>query len=119
MHRDYMAAFGLGSKTALDFPGESPGILKQAKDLWGSERVTVAYGQGVSSTSLQLVAAINVIANGGVYVAPKLVKATVGPDGTVTDTAPSESHRAVSEQAARLPMTQRIETRNELKKNSE
>lgn len=99
-HRDYMASFGLGAKTALDFPGESPGILKEAKDLWGSERVTVAYGQGVSSTSLQLVAAINVIANGGVYVAPKLVKATVGPDGTVTDTAPSESHRAVSEQAA-------------------
>ena len=73
-HRDYMAAFGLGQKTALDFPGESAGILKEAKDLWGSERVTVAYGQGVSSTSLQLVAAINTIANGGVYVAPKLVQ---------------------------------------------
>lgn len=99
-HRDYMAAFGLGSKTALDFPGESNGILKQPEDLWGSERVTVAYGQGVSSTSLQLVAAINTIANGGVYVAPKLVKSTVGPDGTITDTAPSESHRAVSEIAA-------------------
>lgn len=99
-HRDYMAAFGLGSTTALDFPGESPGILKQAADLWGSERVTVAYGQGVSSTSLQLVAAINTIANGGVYVAPKLVQATVGPDGTVTETAPSESRRVVSEEAA-------------------
>ena len=71
VHRDYMAAFGLGQKTALDFPGESAGILKQADELWGSERVTVAYGQGVSSTSLQLVAAINTIANGGVYVAPE------------------------------------------------
>ena len=57
LHRDYMSAFGLGEKTALDFPGESPGILKEADDLWGSERVTVSYGQGVSSTSLQLVAA--------------------------------------------------------------
>ncbi len=88
-HRDYMAAFGLGEKTALDFPGESTGILKEADDLWGSERVTVAYGQGVSSTSLQLVGAVNTIANGGVYVAPKLVKSTVGPDGTITDTPPS------------------------------
>ena len=95
-----MADFGLGSKTALDFPGESTGILKQPEDLWGSERVTVAYGQGVSSTSLQLVAAINTIANGGVYVAPKLVKSTVGTDGSVTDTPPSESRRVVSEQAA-------------------
>jgi cell division protein FtsI (penicillin-binding protein 3) len=99
-HREYMAAFGLGSKTALDFPGESPGILKQPEDLWGSERVTVAYGQGVSSTSLQLVAAINTIANRGTYVAPKLLKATVGPDGSVTETEPSESRPVVSEQAA-------------------
>ncbi len=99
-HRDYMASFGLGAKTALDFPGESAGILKQAEDLWGSERVTVAYGQGVASTSLQLVAAVNTIANGGVYVAPKLVNSIVGPDGSMTDTAPSESHRVVSAQAA-------------------
>ena len=99
-HREYMAAFGLGSRTALDFPGESPGILKQAEDLWGSERVTVAYGQGVSSTSLQLVAAVNTIANRGTYVAPKLVKATVGPDGSVVETAPSESRSVVTEQAA-------------------
>jgi cell division protein FtsI (penicillin-binding protein 3) len=95
-----MAAFGLGEKTALDFPGESNGILKEADDLWGSERVTVAYGQGVSSTSLQLVGAVNTIANGGVYVAPKLVKSTVGPDGAITDTPPSATRRVVTEQAA-------------------
>jgi cell division protein FtsI (penicillin-binding protein 3) len=99
-HRDYMASFGLGSKTALDFPGESNGILKEAKDLWGSERVTVAYGQGVSSTSLQLVMAINTIANGGVYVEPKLVKSVVGPDGDVVDTAPSGSRVVVTPEAA-------------------
>lgn len=100
LHRDYMAAFGLGETTALDFPGESPGILKEAEDLWGSERVTVAYGQGVSSTSLQLVAAVNTIANGGTYVAPKLVQSTVGPDGTIAPMPPSESRRAITEQAA-------------------
>ncbi len=99
-HREYMAQFGLGSKTALDFPGESPGILKQPEDLWGSERVTVSYGQGVSSTSLQLVAAVNTIANKGTYVAPKLLKATVGTDGSITETAPSESRSVVTELAA-------------------
>jgi cell division protein FtsI (penicillin-binding protein 3) len=100
LHRDYMSAFGLGEKTALDFPGESPGILKESKDLWGSERVTVAYGQGVSSTSLQLAGAINTIANGGTYMAPKLVKATVGPDGLVTQAPAAEQRRVVSEEAA-------------------
>ncbi|MEO1058302.1 MAG: penicillin-binding transpeptidase domain-containing protein, partial [Actinomycetota bacterium] len=100
VHRDYMAAFGLGERTALDFPGESPGILKEADDLWGSERVTVAYGQGVASTSLQLVAAVNTIANDGVYVEPRLVRSTVEPDGTMTDQPASESRRAVSADAA-------------------
>ncbi len=99
-HHEYMAAFGLGERTALDFPGESSGILKNPEDLWGTERVTVAYGQGVSSTSLQLVAAINTIANGGTYVDPKLVRATVGPDGTQTATPDSATRRVVSEQAA-------------------
>ena len=99
-HREYMAQFGLGSKTALDFPGESSGILKQPEDLWGSERVTVAYGQGVSSTSLQLVAAVNTIANRGTYVAPKLLKATVGADGAISETEASASRVVVSEQAA-------------------
>lgn len=101
VHHDYMTAFGLGKRTALDFPDESPGIFKEADELWGSERVTVAYGQGVSSTPLQMVAAINVIANDGVYVAPRLVTATVGPDGSMTAMPPSETRRVVSSEAAR------------------
>ena len=100
VHHDYMTAFGLGERTALDFPDESPGIFKPANELWGSERVTVAYGQGMSSTPLQMVAAINTIANGGVYVAPRLVSATVGPDGAMTEMPPSETRRVVSSEAA-------------------
>jgi len=99
-HHDYMTDFGLGSKTALDFPGESEGIFKDLDDLWGSERVTVSYGQGVSSTSVQLVSAVNAIANDGTYVAPKLLRATVGPDGVQTPAADSPSRRVVSELAA-------------------
>ena len=60
----------------------------------------MAYGQGVSSTSIQLAAAINVIANDGTYVAPKLVRSTVGPDGTVTDTLPSATREVVVEATA-------------------
>ena len=109
-HHEYMTDFGLGEKTALDFPGESDGILKAPDELWGSERVTVSYGQGVSSTSLQLAAAVNVIANGGIYVAPKLVRAVVGPDGTQTPAPDAPSRRVVSEQAANqtAAMMQRV-----------
>ncbi|MGA9279301.1 peptidoglycan D,D-transpeptidase FtsI family protein [Ilumatobacter sp.] len=101
VHYDYMKAFGLGEVTDLEFPGESPGIFKPIDELWGSERVTVAYGQGMSSTPLQMVSAINTIANDGVYVAPKLVREVVGSDGTTSEVEPSATRRVVSEQAAR------------------
>jgi cell division protein FtsI (penicillin-binding protein 3) len=102
VHHDYMESFGLGRATALDFPGESAGIFKEADELWGSERVTVSYGQGMSSTPLQMIAAVNTIANDGVYVAPSLVRATVGPDGQMTDMPAPASHRVVSSEAAQL-----------------
>ena len=99
-HYEYMRLFGLGEKTALNFPGESAGLLKDFDDLWGSERVTVAYGQGLASTSMQLVSAINAIANDGTYVAPRLLAGTVGPSGDVTDAQPSATHEVIRPEIA-------------------
>ena len=96
----YMQAFGLGATSALDFPGESAGILRDWQQWQGNEKFTVAYGQGVASTSVQLIGAVNTIANNGVYVAPKLVKATIGADGTMVDTAASATHQVVTPQTA-------------------
>jgi cell division protein FtsI (penicillin-binding protein 3) len=101
----YLRAFGLGEKSPLDFPGESQGVYNDWKKWEGAEQYTMAYGQGVASTSIQLVSAINVIANGGVYVAPKLVKATIGPDGTMTPTDPSGTHRAIRPEVAQQVTT--------------
>lgn len=99
-HWDYMRAFGLGETTALDFPGESAGILKHWTALQGSEQVTVSYGQGLASTPIQLVTAVNVIANNGLYVAPKIVRGVVGSDGAITPTAPSATHEVVRPESA-------------------
>ena len=99
-HREYMAAVRPRLEDRTRLPRGVAGILKQPEDLWGSERVTVAYGQGVSSTSLQLVAAVNTIANRGTYVAPKLVKATVGPDGSDHRDRPVGVASVVTELAA-------------------
>ncbi|HZI43696.1 MAG TPA: penicillin-binding protein 2, partial [Ilumatobacter sp.] len=99
-HWEYMRRFGLGERTALNFPGESTGILKHWSDLWGSERVTVAYGQGVASTSIQLVSAVNALANDGTYVAPRLVQGYVGPDGEVVDADPSETREVITPEVA-------------------
>ncbi|HET9547514.1 MAG TPA: penicillin-binding protein 2, partial [Desertimonas sp.] len=96
----YMRDFGLGERTELDFPDESPGILKPWNDWTGTERCTIAYGQGVSSTPIQLASAVNVIANDGVYVAPRLVTATVGPDGELAEAESAPTRQVISEQTA-------------------
>jgi cell division protein FtsI (penicillin-binding protein 3) len=100
LHHEYMQAFGWGESTGLDFPQESSGDLKPYEDMWGSEKLTPAYGQGVATTPAQLVAMVNTIGNGGTYVAPKLLKSTIDPEGEVTDLPPSETRRVVSEEAA-------------------
>lgn len=91
----YLESFGFGRKTALNFPDESVGIYKPASEWEGTEKQSHSYGYGYSVTALQLTAAVNTVANGGVYVAPKLVAATIGADGEVTDTAPSATHTVV------------------------
>jgi cell division protein FtsI (penicillin-binding protein 3) len=100
VHWEYLRSFGFGERTALDFPDESPGILKHWTDLWGSERVTVAYGQGFSSTPIQMVSAVNAIANDGTYVAPRLVAGYVDEAGEPIDAEPSATHQVVSPTAA-------------------
>ena len=97
---DYMRAFGLGEVTALDFPQESPGILHPWQEWQGTEKYTVAYGQGVASTPIQLIAAVNMVANDGRYVDPKLVLATVDAEGDLHETEPSDTRQVISEQAA-------------------
>ena len=93
-----MRAFGLGEKTALDFPGESPGHPQALEATCGDpSSVTVAYGQGVASTSIQLVSAVNVIANDGIYVAPKLVQGDDRRRRRRVDDLPSATHEVVVE----------------------
>ncbi|HSJ91862.1 MAG TPA: penicillin-binding transpeptidase domain-containing protein, partial [Ilumatobacter sp.] len=79
---------------------ESPGILKHWTELWGSERVTVAYGQGFAATPIQMVSAVNAIANDGTFVAPRLVDAIVGPDGEMIAAAPSATHEVIRPEVA-------------------
>ena len=101
-HWDFMRAFGLGERTALDFPNESAGIFKEWNDLHGSEKYTVSYGQGLASTPIQLISAVNAIANDGLYVAPKLVRGFVGDDGDISPTVPSATQEVISPNAAEV-----------------
>jgi cell division protein FtsI (penicillin-binding protein 3) len=94
----FIKAYGEGSVTDIDFPGESAGLLPS---YWsGTTLPTVAFGQGIAVTAVQMLAAYNTIANDGVYVAPKLVDGIINAKGQETPTPPSARHRIVSSRVA-------------------
>lgn len=96
----YLRDYGFGAKTGLGFPGESRGILLDPKKWSGTSIGTVPIGQGVAVTSMQMAAAYNAVANGGTWVAPKLVRATVDNDGRRRPTPAAETRRVVSVRTA-------------------
>jgi cell division protein FtsI (penicillin-binding protein 3) len=95
-----MRAFGFGETTGLGFPGESTGSIPDVAHWSNSTLPTVAFGQGVSVTALQVASVYATIANGGVRVTPTLINGHVAPDGTVTATPPPATRVVVSPEVA-------------------
>ena len=97
---EYFERYGFGAKTDLNYPGESKGLLKSFNDLRGTEKFTTAYGYGYSSSALQLIAGVNVVANNGVYVAPRLVNSVIDLDGINQPSTPSATHTVIKPEVA-------------------
>jgi cell division protein FtsI (penicillin-binding protein 3) len=86
---------GFGQPTGLDFPGESQGLVPGPSDWTGTSIGSTPIGQDDAVTAQQILDAYNAVANGGVFVAPRLVRGMVSPSGTVTAAKPSPSHRVI------------------------
>lgn len=91
---DYLNSYGMGQRTDIGFPGESAGLFPT---YWsGTTLATMAFGQGIGVTAVQMLAAYNTVANGGVYIPPKLVAGTVDANGKLHPTPSPAPHRVVS-----------------------
>ena len=97
---DYLRAFGYAEATGLGFPGEAVGLLPPPESWWSSSLPTIAIGQGVSTSLLQVAGVLETIASGGERVPPTLVRGTVGPDGRLRPTEKPERRRVVSTETA-------------------
>lgn len=75
----YVTDFGFGSKTGIELPGESTGIMFKKEAMGPVEQATVAFGQGLSVTPIQLVRAFSAVVNGGTLYKPMIVKQLVDP----------------------------------------
>lgn len=98
--RGYMLGFGLGQKTTLGLPGEAAGSVPP-ENMPSYQADSMAFGYGLSTSAVQMASAVSAIANDGVYTAPSIVAGTTDANGTPTAAAQPETHRVVSEQAAR------------------
>jgi cell division protein FtsI (penicillin-binding protein 3) len=99
----YIRDFGFGRESGTDFPGDLPGLLPGLPRWSRITQGTVAFGQGIAVTPIQITAAIAAIANGGVLMRPRLVLAEVDGQGRpVRRFEPRPVRRVVSGETARI-----------------
>ena len=96
----YARAFGFGSPTGIGLPGEASGVLINPLDWSATTLPTMAIGYGVSVTGLQLVNAYCAVANDGVLMEPRIIKAIVSPDGSIQRNTPTSVRRVMSSDTA-------------------
>ncbi|NYF90607.1 penicillin-binding protein [Tunturiibacter empetritectus] len=107
----YMRGFGFGDRSGIELPSETRGLLRSPKK-WGSTSIlSMAIGQEVGVTPVQLVTMVSALANGGVYMPPhvllqstdemkgdaRLKPAAFRPSNQLPATLPDGAHRVISE----------------------
>jgi cell division protein FtsI/penicillin-binding protein 2 len=98
---EWIKRFGFGQETGLDFPAEAPGIMLPRK-LWsGTTAATLPIGQGIAVTPMQMATAYATVANGGVWVEPKLLHSTMDESGKMHPASRPASRRIFSQRTAK------------------
>jgi cell division protein FtsI (penicillin-binding protein 3) len=99
---EYLERFGFGEKTGIHLPGERSGLIRPAGDATAIDQANLFFGQGMSTTSLQMAMAISSIANGGKLMRPFIVKSVIDDSGRVVlKNRPKMKRRILSEKTAR------------------
>jgi membrane peptidoglycan carboxypeptidase len=97
---DYIRRFGFGARTGVELPGETVGLLRKVEKWQPSSIGSIAIGQEIGVTPVQMAAAYTALANDGVRVTPHLVKEVRDAAGNVVERARHETHRVVSAETA-------------------
>ena len=97
---DFIQRFGFGARTGVELAGETPGIVRPVARWQPSSIGSIAMGQEVGVTPLQMAAAFAAVANSGMRVAPHLVREIRAPGGAVIQRSNPEQHRVISAETA-------------------
>ncbi|WP_242497393.1 peptidoglycan D,D-transpeptidase FtsI family protein [Nocardioides oleivorans] len=97
----YLKQFGLGQRTNIGVRGESPGLLTAGEAMTSQTKDRVAFGQSLSVNVMQMAAAVNTVANGGIRVSPSIISGSaVTDDGVTVGTDTATRSRVISKKAA-------------------
>lgn len=98
----YLEKFGFLRKTGIDLPGEAGSIFLKEEKVGPVELGTIAFGQRFEVTPIQMVTMVSTIANGGTYIQPRVVKATInGKTGERKEIEVIKKDRVISEETAK------------------
>jgi cell division protein FtsI (penicillin-binding protein 3) len=99
---DYIRRFGFGARTGVELPGETAGLVRPVGRWQPTSMGSIAMGQEVGVTPLQMAAAFGAIANDGLRLTPHLVREIRAQDGTTIYQATPEQRRVVSAETAHI-----------------
>lgn len=99
---DYIRRYGFGARTNVELPGETSGLLRPVNRWQPTSMGSIAMGQEIGVTPLQMAAAFGAIANDGLRVAPHLVREIKAQDGASIYRAQPETRRVVSAETAKV-----------------
>lgn len=97
----YLTNFGIGAKTGIDLQGEVSNPLREEKFWHQIDAATATFGQGISVTPLELLTAVNSIANNGILMKPYVVSSIIDGEGKTIDIKPEVVRRTISSNAAK------------------
>ena len=95
----YIRDFGIGRSTDIDLQGEEYGLVKEA--WYPIDLATGAFGQGLSTTALQMTAAVGAIANDGILMKPYIVQKIIGEERSV-EIQPKSVRQVINKETATI-----------------
>lgn len=98
----FIRLFGFGAKTGIQLLGESPGSLTPVEEWSKRSQITMAFGQEIAVTPLQIANAFSTVANDGIMMSPRIIKAVIEANtGSVKTFEPVRMRRVISDDTAR------------------
>lgn len=97
--KNYIEKFGFGNATGIDLQEESTGVIRQSSDWRPIDLATASFGQGLAVTPIQMVQAVQAIANGGKLISPTIVQKIINENGDEKNTT-SRTQQVISPKTA-------------------